>query len=69
MSYLIRLPEVITRTGMSRSTILRMVNGQLFDFPMPVKLGARSVAWRSDEIDQWIAARPRSIDGGAHELS
>ena len=69
MDYLIRLPEVITRTGMSRSTILRMVNGQLFDFPLPVKLGARSVAWRSAEIDRWIAERPRSIDGGAYELS
>lgn len=28
-------------------------------FPLPLKLGERAVAWRADEIDNWIASRPR----------
>ena len=50
---LLRLKEVIAVTGLSRSTINRKVEaGQ---FPRPVSLGPRAVAWRSDELDSWIA--------------
>lgn len=36
----------------SKSTVYRLVSaGQ---FPRPVKLGTRAVAWRSSEIDAWI---------------
>jgi prophage regulatory protein len=31
-------------------------------FPRPVKLGARSVGWRLDELQAWLASRNR---GGA----
>lgn len=52
---LIRLPEVISRTGMSRSTIyLRLKQG---NFPQPVEIGPRSIAWYSDEITDWIESR------------
>jgi prophage regulatory protein len=26
-------------------------------FPKPVKLGSRSIGWRSNDLDGWIAAR------------
>ena len=27
--------------------------------PKPIKLGANCVAWRRDEVDAWLASRPR----------
>jgi prophage regulatory protein len=52
---LIRLHEVKSRVGLGRSAIYaKMKQG---DFPESVHLGARAVAWRSDEIDDWINAR------------
>lgn len=52
---LVRLPGVIARTGLSRSTLYRLVS--LGEFPRPIKLGERSSAWNSIEIDAWIADR------------
>jgi prophage regulatory protein len=49
---LLRLPEVIGRVGLSRSTIyLYIEQGR---FPKPIKLGSRAVAWNSEDIDVWI---------------
>lgn len=60
---LIRLPGVIARTGLSRSTLYRLVS--LGEFPRPIKLGERSSAWNSTEIDVWIADRIAKRDQGA----
>jgi prophage regulatory protein len=49
---LLRLPEVIARVGLKRSTIYkRMGEGT---FPKPKKIGQRSVAWSETDIDLWI---------------
>lgn len=52
---LLRLPEVIDRTGLSKASIYRYV--QLGKFPAPVIVGERAAAWVQSEIDTWIAAR------------
>ena len=52
---LLRLPEVRAKVGISRSEIYRLVS--LKRFPTPVPLGERLIAWRSDEINTWIAER------------
>ena len=52
---LIRLREVLHRTGMSRSTVYRRM--ELEQFPKPYPLGGRIVAWAESEIDQWIAEK------------
>jgi prophage regulatory protein len=52
---ILRLPLVIERTGLSRSSIYAaMQNG---DFPAHISLGARAVGWLSDDIDKWIQSR------------
>ena len=52
---LLRLNEVRHRVGLRRSAIyLKIKRGE---FPAPVRLGARAVAWPSDEIDEWIDSR------------
>lgn len=48
----IRLKEVIVRTGLSRSTIYLHIKSGLF--PKPISLGVRSVGWLESEIDAWI---------------
>ena len=48
----LRLPEVMDRTGLKRSTIYKRIK---FDkFPRQVCLGGDNVGWIEDEIDGWI---------------
>ena len=50
-----RLPEVMDRTALSRSSIyLGMKKGT---FPKPVHIGERAVAWRESDIQRWIDER------------
>jgi prophage regulatory protein len=57
---LIRLPSVLELTGYSRASIYRLMNSG--DFPAAVKLGARAIAWRSTDIDAWIASRLPAVE-------
>jgi predicted DNA-binding transcriptional regulator AlpA len=62
---IIRRPEVRMLTGLSDSTIDRLVtagaNGN--EFPAPVSLtGSRAVGWRLSEILRWVATRPAAND-------
>ncbi|MFT6901165.1 MAG: prophage regulatory protein [Colwellia sp.] len=49
---LIRLNQVIARTGLSRSRIYQYISED--NFPSNVSLGGRSVAWVDSEISAWI---------------
>ena len=52
---LLRLPDVIKLVGYSRPTIyLKISRGE---FPRPVSLGARAVAWKRSVIRDWIDSR------------
>jgi len=52
---ILRLKEVIRKTGLSQSTIYRYL--QLGIFPAQIQIGLRSVGWRDCDIDQWIEDR------------
>lgn len=61
---LIRLPEVVRLTGLSRSCIYLKINNKskYFDanFPRPVPLSSEirgGVAWLLAEIQEWILSR------------
>ena len=57
MTQLFRLTDVIKATGLSRSAIYRLeAEGK---FPGRVRLSQATSAWRSDEVQDWIDARPR----------
>jgi prophage regulatory protein len=50
-----RLPEVLRRVGVGRSTLYRWIEaGQ---FPGPVRLGPNTSAWLASDVDRWIAKR------------
>ncbi|WP_386077517.1 helix-turn-helix transcriptional regulator [Vreelandella sp. F11] len=49
---LIRIKDVMDRTGLAKSTIYKYIS--LGQFPQPTKLGTRAVAWVESEIEAWI---------------
>ena len=53
---LLRLPEVIERLGVGRTTLYKLV-AEDPTFPQPVKVGRKVVAWRSDLLDEWIVTQ------------
>jgi prophage regulatory protein len=57
---LIRLREVLHRTGLSKTALYDMIKERAF--PAQIKLGQRSSAWNEADIDAFIQ---RKIDGGA----
>lgn len=50
--YLMRLPEVLTISGMSKATVYRYIKNGLF--PASVPLGNGAVGWRSSDICEWL---------------
>ena len=52
---LLRLPFVEERTGLKKSTIYAGVKAKTF--PAPVRLSARAVAFREEDVDRWITGR------------
>lgn len=52
----IRRPEVETLTGLSCSTIYRMMDDG--EFPRPHRLTRKTVGWKESEIVEWLASRP-----------
>lgn len=52
----LRIAVVMDLTGLGRSTIYRlMAEGQ---FPLPLRLTKRLVAWRRADVEQWFESRP-----------
>lgn len=54
----LRRPAVEAATGLSRSSIYAMMDTG--DFPRPVRIGKRAVAWPQSAIEDWLANRPTS---------
>ncbi len=58
---IIRLNTVLSRTGLSRSTIYRKIAESTF--PAQIRISINGAGWRESDIDRWIedpvAWRPR----------
>ena len=52
---IMKLPEVIATTSLSRSSIYAYISKGAF--PKPIPLGEKSVGWLSSEITTWISDR------------
>ena len=57
---LIRRPEVLSRVGLSSSTLYEMTAAG--DFPAPIPIGRKAVAWLESEVDAWIKNRIEQRD-------
>ena len=58
---MLRPPEVVKRTGLSRTTLWRRVRAG--KFPPPVVLGPNAIGWPASAVAEWLAARPRRTYG------
>ena len=58
---ILRLPEVMARSGLRRSVIYDLM--QAGDFPKNLQLSPRAMGWRESEVDAWIANLPPSPTG------
>ena len=57
----LRLRDVKLETGLSRSSIYRMI--ALHRFPAPVRIGERASAWLASEVREWCDERVRQSRG------
>ncbi|BAJ01311.1 AlpA family transcriptional regulator [Shewanella violacea] len=57
---LIKLHEVMSSTGLARSTIYKYLEEGCF--PKSVSLGARAVAWVESEVQEWILSKIEERD-------
>jgi prophage regulatory protein len=55
---LIRLLDVCRFLGISRSTVYKRLSER--SFPVPARLGPRTVRWRVDDIEAWRDAHSAS---------
>ncbi len=62
---MLRPPEVMARTGLSRTTIWRRVKAG--KFPAPLVLGENSIGWTAQSIEDWLESRPRRTYGAEAE--
>ena len=52
---LLRRKQVEAQTGLARSTIYKLIAQG--NFPAPVRITAKAVAWPSNQVADWIASR------------
>ena len=52
----LRINAVMHVTGLGRSTIYRLMADR--QFPIPVRLSKRVVAWRRSDLERWSEGRP-----------
>ena len=66
MNTLVRLPEVMRRTGLLRAMVYKLIANR--KSPAQVKLGIGVSAWVEEEIENWIAARIAQHRAGKEAL-
>lgn len=70
---MLRLKDVLLRTGLSRSTIYNKLDAGSphhdESFPKQVKLGGGAVRWVESEINSWIEKRIRISRASAMSMS
>lgn len=62
METLLRLPKVSEIAALKKTAIYQRVKSG--EFPAPVQLAGRAVAWRASDIQKWIAERVAERDAG-----
>ena len=55
---LMRMREVLAATTLCKASIYRL--RQRGEFPNPVRLIGRTVAWRRADVERWLESRPET---------
>jgi len=64
---LMNLSQVAARLSISPSTVRRMI--EKGNFPRPLQIAPRRIAWREDAIGQWIEQRQTVTGKNTLEVS
>jgi prophage regulatory protein len=56
---LLRLQEVADRLGVGTNAVYNYIKTS--GFPQPVRVGPRVSRWPEDEVEKWLARRPRGL--------
>jgi prophage regulatory protein len=56
-----RKKDLLTKLGVSETTLRRWMADDDMAFPVPIQLGLRAVGWIAVEVDGWLAKRPRAL--------
>ncbi len=59
---ILRLPEVLKRTGLTRSTLYDLIKQG--KFPRAIQLSIRCVGWLEDEVHDWVVKRLEAARAG-----
>lgn len=62
MTKILKLPQVMEATALSRSSIYAFIKAK--KFPAPTRLGIRAVGWESEVINQWLTERIEASRSG-----
>ena len=58
---LLNIDEVAERCHKNKRSVYRLIRD--VGFPQPIKVGLRSSRWLQDEVEAWLASRPRGGSG------
>jgi len=61
---ILRMPEVLERTGLSRSTIYRKMHEGTF--PRQIEISKHCCGWRESSLSLWISDPPGYKQNDAH---
>lgn len=53
----LRISDVMSITGLARSTLYALVQND--QFPKPIKIGSRNSAWIASEVGEWMTTQVR----------
>lgn len=60
-----RRPEVLSRVGLSSSTLYEMIAAG--DFPAPIPIGRQAVGFLESEVEAWIEQKIKQRDNRTHK--
>jgi prophage regulatory protein len=55
----VRMSRLVEMIGLSRSTIWKLLSED--QFPNPIRLGSRSIAWRIKDVEEWRQSREELV--------
>lgn len=61
---LLKLEKVLSTTSQSRTSLYSAM--QRGDFPRPVQVGPRRVAWKAKDVAAWVQSRPIATASTPH---
>ena len=64
---ILRLPQVLDKTGLSRSMVYSEIDEG--NFPKPIQLTRRTTGWLEHEVNAWLATKIAAARGFVIENS